>query len=327
MMRAAMLLLLLVVPIASMRRRAIYSERNQHKPARAILISHRSCSQDPQAACNHHLFQQLNSLSDEAEAYPFVEHFLYQGLPSDILNDPKWEKHLEADKGRGYWFWKAALTNRLLKRGGISDGDIVVWIDADTGPGRLGSKPDWVEVLGGNFQEDFLVKDQTWIERDWTKGDIFKEFNVSVGSRQYGTSRQAHAQFWLLRVNEKTRELLSKWEKLVLNFHLVSDEKSVAPNGPHFRANRHDQSLLSMLLKASMIHLVGKNYQQQLHPEFGVRGLNAIQGGIGNLQRTHIPDNSSRLSPPTSRWICVRDDCYDLNMQPKGFVPHGVAPK
>merc|ERR1719221_188419 len=180
-MRSAMLLALLVVPTVSIRHRAIYGERNQNESARAFLISHRSCSQDPHMACNHELFQQLAHLSEKATAYPFVKHFLYQGLPSDILNDSKWERHVKEDRGRGYWFWKSALTNRLLKRGEISDGDIVVWFDADKGPKVWGSKEDWAEVLRGNFNEDFLVAEQKWRECDWTKGDIYTEFNVSSG--------------------------------------------------------------------------------------------------------------------------------------------------
>jgi hypothetical protein len=327
----AKLLALLIVPIVSIRHREIYGNRNQSNPARAFLISHRSCSQDPHAACNRKLFQQLAGLSGDAEKYPFAKHFLYQGLPSDILNDPKWTRHVEASRGRGYWFWKAALTNRLLKRGEISNGDIVVWLDGDCLLKNLGDKWQWGEVLRGNFQYDFFVANLIYREQVWTKGDIYAEFNVSFENPQYGgSSRQVHDNFWLMRVNEKTRDLLLKWEDLVSNFHLVSDEESVAPNSPLFRENRHDQSLLSMLLKASMLYQIGEEpYEKHLHPKYGVRGLRAIQGRLQDLISEPVdlkPSNVSRDATYTNRWICINDECHDLVVQPKGFVPRGVAP-
>lgn len=405
---AAVLQAAVLIALSSMRHRVVYGPKIQNESVRAFLISHRSCSQDPNAMCNRQMMKDLTRLSDVAQAYPFAGHFLYHGLPSDIWNDPKWKDHVSFDnsryqaRGRGYWFWKAALTNRLLKRGEISDGDIIVWIDADTMPDRLGKYEEWVEVLAGNFQEDFFMRDQPRNlpreERMWTKGDIYEEFNVSFESPQYGASRQASANFWLLRVNKRTRELISKWENLASNFHLISDEKSKAPNYPKFRENRHDQSLISMLLKASMIRIVEPEqepeewdpeatlggpeamdpdaeepeawkrwrprsrpgsprsprrnepeeeealqaeeparepralaeYQQDINPKFGVRDLSAIQGELHNLITQPISGKSSNVNstlPPANRWMCIGDECHDLMVQPKGFVPRGVGHK
>lgn len=371
----------LIVLAAVLRHRAFYGAEDNIEPVNAFLISHRSCSQDPKVMCNKGFLNELTRLSEAAQAYPFAGHFLYHGLPSDILNDSKWKDHISFDnsryqaRGRGYWFWKAALTNRLLKRGEVSDGDIVVWIDADTTPDKLGNYEDWAEVLAGNFKEDFFIRDQPnnlpREERMWTKGDIYDEFNVSFESSQYGASRQAWANLWLFRVNKKTRELLSKWEELNSNFQLISDEKSMTPNHPKFRENRHDQSLISMLLKASMIRIVEPQqapeeqamdpeefeepeeerargitsprdrsesqrsprrnepelqaeeparkaralaeYEQELHPKFGVRGLSAIQGELHNL----ITQPRRSRSVTAHRWMCIVDDCHDLMVKPK----------
>ena len=177
----------------------------------------------------------------------------------------------------------------------------------------------------------------------WTKGDIYEAFNVSFEGPQYGSSRQAWANFWLLRVNTKTRELISKWENLASNFHLISDEESKAPNDPTFVENRHDQSLLSMLLKASMIRIVEPEqaaeqpekearalveYEQAFHPRFGVRDLSAIQGELHNLITRPISGRSSSVDSapsPAERWMCIGDACHDLTVQPQGSVPRGVG--
>jgi hypothetical protein len=44
--------------------------------------------------------------------------------------------------------------------------------------------------------------------------------------------------------------LIQEWALLIENYHLVSDEPSLHQNQETFSDNRHDQSLLSMLLKA-----------------------------------------------------------------------------
>merc|ERR1740120_661893 len=71
-------------------------------------------------------------------------------------------------------------------------------------------------------------------------------------------------------------------------------------------------------------------YEQEFHPKFGVRGLRAIQGELHDLITQPISrkasDTNSLLST-ANRWICIRDECHDLMVQPKGFVPPGVAPE
>ena len=95
-----------------------------------------------------------------------------------------------------------------------------------------------------------------------------------------------------MRLNERTLKLLQIWEGLMTDFHLVSDEPSrnKALDGPWFKRkeNRHDQSILSMILKASISkagsckepdfpcdRLGSKDETAgwQVHPELGVPGL------------------------------------------------------
>ena len=44
---------------------------------------------------------------------------------------------------------------------------------------------------------------------------------------------------------------MKKLVDLNSDFHLISDEKSIAQNAPYFKENRHDQAILSLLLKAN----------------------------------------------------------------------------
>ena len=81
------------------------------------LFSFRSCSQQRTKACNTGLFQQLANMSARAAEIPTISrHHLFETLPDEIFEDPKWSAYVMEDKqkgsltpGRGYWFSKRCL--------------------------------------------------------------------------------------------------------------------------------------------------------------------------------------------------------------------------
>lgn len=298
-------------------------------------------------------------MGEDAKRLGLHNQLLHQGLPTELLNDRRWARHLAESRGHGFWFWKPALLNFHLKKRDILDGDMVVWADGDVHLSRQDqvsyelpdenpitaesierTKSQFGQILAGASPYDFFVKDQSAVEREFAKGDWYKEFNVSWDGPQYGLSRQSHAQFWIVRINHKTRKFLRLWEQMMSNYHLASDEASLSTNPPGFKGNRHDQTALSLLLKASMIEIpsVTKyskgvaenlgNYSQTLHPKYGVAGLLAIQGSLDDMLPTDHKLLSRAASSPCifiGRKICVKGSCHDLDALPTDAVPPGVA--
>lgn len=317
--------------------------------ANVHLLSHRSCSNDETAPCNLELFKQLVHLSEKAANIPQISHHhLFQGLPGELMQDPRWAPHIgHFVRGRGFWFWKSALFNFLVRNGTIQDGDAVIWADPDDV--RLMAYFDqpqyWPDQLacftGQNL--DLYVKSQ-WHElceshcakRDlceshWTKGDIFERFNTTWDDPQYGHTEQADAQFFILNVNERTRSFMKLWEELMADFHLCSDERSIAGNSPKFRENRHDQSLLSMLVKAQVpsgdVHAKGcggmlPETEWTRHPEFGILNFSAHIGDFLSLARdgncNTLTQGNTDTKPfrrqigPVYRAVCVLGDCKHM---------------
>lgn len=284
------------------------------------------------------MFDQLRELSAQAaKNHVFQKHHLYQGLPSDIRGDPKWKVHLQHERGRGYWFWKAALVNRLLKSHEVNDGDTVVWMDADLDKGLV-TGPDRYSAMLRNSGWDVFVKNQPFCELQWTKGDVFRKFGVEWSNPQYGTSSQAHAQFAIFKINAKTRQFVQHWEDLMADWHLVSDEPSQSPNPPSFCENRHDQTMISMLAKANLAVDHTSVGQGQLnkcsqaigaapvshmqikpsrHPTYGIPGLVAkigdwYQEPLGPLGSVNLAATADAMAVP-ERTLCVKDTCIDLN--------------
>ena len=55
----------------------------------------------------------------------------------------------------------------------------------------------------------------------WTKGDIFKAFNVSVTDPQYANTAIIVGGYWLMRNTPASRDFLGKWEELLAQPQLV----------------------------------------------------------------------------------------------------------
>ena len=218
--------------------------------ARMHLVSHRSCSQNLSDACSEVFLAQLRKLLAAASRTELWRAHLFAALPQELMEQRRWRTHLRAGRGRGYWFWKAALLNMLLRRGAIRDGEVIVYADADAN-GFI-QRVAQTALARAGAPWDVMVHEQPRCEFQWTKRDLFATFGVGACDAHYGLTEQPKADVILLRVNDRTRQLLRNWESLASDFHLISDEPSRAvPERPGFQEHRHDQSILSMLLKAS----------------------------------------------------------------------------
>eukprot|EP00747_Dinoflagellata_sp_TGD_P220806 gnl/TRDRNA2_/TRDRNA2_92728_c0_seq1.p1 gnl/TRDRNA2_/TRDRNA2_92728_c0~~gnl/TRDRNA2_/TRDRNA2_92728_c0_seq1.p1 ORF type:complete len:473 (+),score=68.02 gnl/TRDRNA2_/TRDRNA2_92728_c0_seq1:78-1496(+) len=169
---------------------------------------------------------------------------VYGHIPRDIEADPKWHRHIKAGRGAGFWFWKSAIGNQLLKK--MGEGDVLFYMDAGA---NFGNVTGWGKVFDQLCQYDMILWSTYWPETMFTKGDVFEAFGVETDDRFLAGPHQA-ATYFILKNNARTRKLVKFWEKLAADFHLISDEPSMKKNGPLFKTHRHDQSLLSMLVKA-----------------------------------------------------------------------------
>jgi len=264
------------------------------------FYSHRSCSQDSFDSCNAHFKQQMRDVMEAARQSGIEPNhtFTHSALPDYLMNNPKWKAHVEPGvRGRGFWFWKPALANHLLAQTetGIKDGDILIYVDGD-GSGKV----EQLAALSGKDSGswDIVANQQGYCEYQFTKGDIFETFGVKPQDPHYGKTQQYRGDNFAMRINKNTRKFLRMWEELVQDLHLVSDEPSISRNADSFRCNRHDQSMYSMLLKASLEHngacKTGETIQSEIeeltilptkmdslvkwktHEKFGISGLRVM---------------------------------------------------
>ena len=182
------------------------------------------------------------------------EIICYTSFPSFITEDPTWKYHLqfledpqhESRRGGGYWFWKPLLIHYHL--GLLEDGDFLLFSDVD----RVDFLT-WTPLLLKTMEAkgaDLAIEQTSFLEREWTKNDLYDLMCPDL-LPQDDNGGQYNGNFVLLQKNAHTVKFIDDWMVAAKNYHLISDEPSQKLNFAGFKENRHDQSMLSLLIRCA----------------------------------------------------------------------------
>lgn len=189
----------------------------------------------------------------------FDECFFYSNLllPDDDFNKLKQENKqfsriASSKRGGGYWLWKPFILYKSLLL--IEEGDTIIYSDA--GSTIIDSNKFPIDKFENlileveNSKEGVLGCRNPYIEKDWTKGDVFEYFNVYsdinfTHSRQFSSGR-----LHIARKCERSLKIyLDWWLTATKRPDLFDDSPSMKPNLSGFKENRHDQSVWSLICK------------------------------------------------------------------------------
>lgn len=151
-------------------------------------------------------------------------------------------------KGYGYWMWKSFVTKALLSK--TDDGDMLFYADAGCALNKEGKKR-FDEYIGMLAASEFsnLSFQMNHLEKEYTKGDVFKYFKVENNEDLKNTGMLA-ATVFLLQKDESSVNLINEWYSIChFKKKLIDDSESEYLNDPAFKAHRHDQSIFSLLRK------------------------------------------------------------------------------
>lgn len=179
--------------------------------------------------------------------------------PDDFDTDfkNKHEAFIKANKrGYGYWLWKPYFILKTLAK--YKEGDVVVFCDSGSS----------INLQGYERFGEYCALIQSWeaicyqikhIEKSWNKKDtIDAVLNImdKPGYYEVCETNQITASFLMVKKCERMMNLISTWYNLACNYHLIDDSKSLNPNYPEFKEHRHDQAILSLLLKLNRNTLI-----------------------------------------------------------------------
>ena len=146
----------------------------------------------------------------------------------------------------GYYACKAYFVEKALNE--IKENDVLLFVDSGCELNKNGLsklKQYYQECLDTNGL--FFSLDLP--ECQWTKMDTYHR--IMTENDEHLMTRQIISGIFLLRNTLITRELVGKWKDICAEEggHYLDDSPSELPNHSIFRENRHDQSILSLLVK------------------------------------------------------------------------------
>ena len=169
-----------------------------------------------------------------------IIEYTVSDIDDNFYNENK--EILSEQRGAGFWLWKPYFILKTLNK--LNDGEILIY--CDTAMKFVSSITPYIQ----NMRSSILLfqHSDNWIEKKWTKGDIFKYFNC-IDNKNITDTKQLDASHSIWKKDKSSIAFVSEWLELCKNKHFIDDSKSIEPNLEGFHENRHDQSLLSVLAK------------------------------------------------------------------------------
>ena len=168
----------------------------------------------------------------------------------DAIKNNEFVNTFSQERGGGYWMWKRLIVyEELLK---LNKNDILYYADAGctipNEPITITKLRKYKEIVE-KHKSGILSFRNLYSESEWTKGDIFKHFDVINNQDIYDT-RQITANRFVIRKCDESMKIVKLWWNTAMNYpHLFSDQKSKTLNFENFSENRHDQSNWSVICK------------------------------------------------------------------------------
>lgn len=176
--------------------------------------------------------------------------YLKENCPLDYLANIDFIKN--NNRGLGYWIWKPILLKSVLKK--INDGDLIFYSDAGCEL-SIKARSNFKFLCKLAIKNEGLFFRLPYLENAWTKADIFND-DIFKGKLN-GEDNQVQATFFLLKKTIKGVKLINDWYSLAVknNYHYIDDSPSELSNHLSFIENRHDQSILSCLVKLNSYYI------------------------------------------------------------------------
>ena len=212
---------------------------------------------------DHRMSGALHRLGRQASSFGIKKEHICLFTEKEL--DPEFREKFShrlilGSKGYGYWCWKPQVVLQMFKR--MPENEILLYLDAGChlnshGKQRFHYYTDVADRFGlCGFQYYSLMGNQTYdpehhirLEREFTKGDIFKYFNVQDCDMIYNTAQFCGGIF-LVKNTSQNRQFFQNYLNIFENhWNLIDDSSSLFPNFPEFKGNRHDQSIFSIMMK------------------------------------------------------------------------------
>ena len=196
-----------------------------------------------------------------AEAHGFGEFASITGYGPENLTPEFRETYkpiMEQPRGGGYWIWRPVIIQHALSF--INENDLLVYLDAGCSLNPQG-KPrffEYIHMLNTSPEQYGVLSFQMTgnngpgglaVEKHWTTKQIFNYLGVDIDS-EIANSGQHLCTVLVFKKNDHLKQYMERYTNTILsNPWLCTDLYNRQGQIPEFRDNRHEQSIVSVLLK------------------------------------------------------------------------------
>lgn len=155
----------------------------------------------------------------------------------------------------GYAIWKPFLVLKELE--GLENGDILFYADSGCEFDLDCENPkEEFEKIMATLKEHKFIATLCNSDRNMNKMDTV--YSLDMQDHPECLTEQIQSTTFVLEKCERTTEFVKEWYELCCNYHLINDEASVRPNRSDYDEHRHEQSVMSLLLKKKGLYPIPK---------------------------------------------------------------------
>lgn len=153
----------------------------------------------------------------------------------------------EGTRGFGYWLWRPYVIRKALMEN--DDNETVLFLDAGCELNKTASSEIRLDFYIAHAQRyGICIMRTSHLLTEWCKRDTLDVFQISVNSE----IRTLEPGAMFLKKSDSNQQLMTEWINYgrCKDFHLLDDSPSDLPNSNRFREHRHDQAILTCLLRS-----------------------------------------------------------------------------
>lgn len=150
------------------------------------------------------------------------------------------------ERRKGCYLWKPYFVNKALND--INDGDFLIYMDS-AGFYYRSAVSEITGYMKKNNIDMIGSRRFKYLEKHWTKRDAFVYMNCDTD--KYTEQYQGMGGLFVLIKTERTQSIMREWLKYAQDYRIITDAPNTCglDNYEGFVENRHDQSILSILMR------------------------------------------------------------------------------
>jgi hypothetical protein len=206
--------------------------------------------------------QDINNLVASVKKYDNFKIIIFhkKDIDEEFKNNNKYI--LDQPRGDGYWLWKPYIINETLKK--IKEGDLLFYLDS-----RYYFIEEFSHLYKNILEQDIIVwknkpNEPQYELKNWCKMDTIHKYNIFEETFCHNILA-CWAGAIIIRKSNNTTLMMNEWLTMCCSDD-ITDKPSVNQNAHVFIDNRHDQTLLSIVLYKYKInlHYFEKRYMQNV---------------------------------------------------------------